>query len=569
MGNTDIPGSLWINPNGQLRYKIAIDKPNMWHHPLSTYKAGASITYGQPVSIADPRTIVPTDPQVHDWCVGIALEQGDEDDNIHILSSGQLTLNTNWTTDDINNTVYVSTDSGLTLHIEEAGTTPLIVGRVVDVNCIEVSLSVDRLDNELTRLDGAIATERNARITGDNELSISIEEVDNRVTTEISNVNNMVAAQIENITVDINTVNQQSIDRDNLLSRRIDDNDTEISRINNVLDTLSGIGDVNSELLRIEEESKERDNILSTRIDTDIEYLNNLMNYELNTLRSALEQETGDRLMSVNDLYNLIEIEKTERIDAIEQLSSDKQSQIDNLTGTVEVLSDNLVELESRIIDISDRTSVIEQNVGLIESTVSNLNEQVSSIQDNINQVNNRITSEVYRIDSQIDTIEQANTARDEKIDHLDSEIIRLDSAIEEVDRRIDTLIGDIDERVTNSENDIISLAERVSTNENDVADMKVDVSSLQETAESTKQVISGIENDITSLDNRISANEESISERLTEPQVDSRIETLRPVDVPLPPIPEPDEEPVVVTYSLQATVTSGGVITYHWVPIN
>jgi hypothetical protein len=180
------PGNLWINKaSKQIRYSLDKDKPSTWLQPLSVYQVGDDssvsgetfIKRGQPVSIGfidelnselqvsgDP-CVVPTNPHIHQWCIGLSLEPGEAhlpindgtiNDHVHVLSHGQIeyTLNDSrpnsyqppndgtryaWNYNDIGKPVMVSNypgeKGGLTIDITHAyfdGANIITVGRIAD-----------------------------------------------------------------------------------------------------------------------------------------------------------------------------------------------------------------------------------------------------------------------------------------------------------------------------------------------------------------------------------------------------------------------------------------------------
>jgi hypothetical protein len=184
------PGNIWINKsNRQLRYSLDKNDPSTWIQPLSVYQVGNDsensqpfVKRGQPVSIGfidelnsnlkvsgDP-CIVPTNPHLHQWCIGLSLEPGNanlpisngtKNDHVHILSHGQIEYNLSkqgdewyqpphavgsdgidrylWTYEDIGKPVMVSNypgeEGGLTIDITHAyhdGANILTVGRIAD-----------------------------------------------------------------------------------------------------------------------------------------------------------------------------------------------------------------------------------------------------------------------------------------------------------------------------------------------------------------------------------------------------------------------------------------------------
>ncbi len=101
---TKVPGSIWISKKtNQLRFKHK-DTNSEWLIPTPVYKAGADILRGQVVALGDVKDlgtgpfIVPykEDSQLFHswpWPLGIALEPGDSEDMIHVLSKGKLEYN--------------------------------------------------------------------------------------------------------------------------------------------------------------------------------------------------------------------------------------------------------------------------------------------------------------------------------------------------------------------------------------------------------------------------------------------------------------------------------------------
>ena len=100
---TNVSGSIWISKKtNQLRFKHK-DTNSEWLIPTSVYKAGANILRGQVVALGDVKNlgtgpfIVPYEKNSqlsHSWPLGIALEPGDSEDMIHVLSKGKLEYNT-------------------------------------------------------------------------------------------------------------------------------------------------------------------------------------------------------------------------------------------------------------------------------------------------------------------------------------------------------------------------------------------------------------------------------------------------------------------------------------------
>lgn len=176
-------GNVWINRDSkQLRYNSDEKGIPSWISPMSVYDVGENssndskgkIKKGQPVSVglidqldatkkgSGPSAIVVTDPAVDKWCIGIAMQPGNvnDEDKVHVLSSGQVEYKiTNagnddyylppshkqsdgsyifdWTYDDVGKPVYVSNKNKgeLTLDLTEAtydGGTIICVGRIAD-----------------------------------------------------------------------------------------------------------------------------------------------------------------------------------------------------------------------------------------------------------------------------------------------------------------------------------------------------------------------------------------------------------------------------------------------------
>ena len=160
------PGNIWIRPqNNQLRYGTNGDKAASWLNPLPVYKVSKTVKYGQPVTLTDyseehsiksgnarERTIVPTNSQTHSSCIGIALNYGEKEDEVHIQNNGEIVYDiknyTNdkywlppyniiddspifeWTDKDVGSTVYISKD-GFTLNVDEASSgTIMSVGKI-------------------------------------------------------------------------------------------------------------------------------------------------------------------------------------------------------------------------------------------------------------------------------------------------------------------------------------------------------------------------------------------------------------------------------------------------------
>lgn len=168
-------GNIWLNRNTkQIRTSLGESEPNSWYNPVSVYEVGSEskLRRGQPVSVgyldqlypdsklSGDSCIVPTNPSINQWCIGLALEpgfhrEGNEARKIHVQSTGQIEykLSTKddddyylpphsetkfeWTYDDIGKPVFVSNKNPgeLTLDIAEAafnGGTIVSVGRIAD-----------------------------------------------------------------------------------------------------------------------------------------------------------------------------------------------------------------------------------------------------------------------------------------------------------------------------------------------------------------------------------------------------------------------------------------------------
>ena len=182
-------GNVWLNrKNKQIRASLGENEPKSWYNPISVYEVGSinKIKRGQPVSVgyldqlyeesklSGDSCIVPTDPSINQWCIGLALEPGEHRNSndyrkIHVQSSGQIEYKlsdkdkdnyyippyTNdkfdWTYDDIGKPVFVSNKNPgeLTLDIAEAaynGGTIVSVGRIADAPIPnEASIDLQRI----------------------------------------------------------------------------------------------------------------------------------------------------------------------------------------------------------------------------------------------------------------------------------------------------------------------------------------------------------------------------------------------------------------------------------------
>lgn len=173
-------GNIWLNrQTKQLRTSFGKNEPNSWYNPISVYEVGSEdkIKKGQPVSVgfldqlysesklSGDSCIVPTNPSINQWCIGLALEpgfhrNGNELKKIHVQSFGQIEYKLSnkdddnyylpphteteflWTYDDIGKAVYVSNKNKgeLTLDIAEAafnGGTIVCVGRIADAPLVD------------------------------------------------------------------------------------------------------------------------------------------------------------------------------------------------------------------------------------------------------------------------------------------------------------------------------------------------------------------------------------------------------------------------------------------------
>lgn len=168
-------GNIWLNrKTKQLRTSLGKNEPNSWYNPISSYEVGSEnkLRRGQPVSVgyldqlysesklSGDSCIVPTNPSINQWCIGLALEPGFHRDGnsvkkIHVQSNGQIEYDLStkddddyylpphsdtkfeWNYDDIGKPVFVSNKNPgeLTLDIAEAaynGGTIVCVGRIAD-----------------------------------------------------------------------------------------------------------------------------------------------------------------------------------------------------------------------------------------------------------------------------------------------------------------------------------------------------------------------------------------------------------------------------------------------------
>ena len=435
MGNTNIPGSLWAHPNGQLRYKVAIDKPNMWHHPLSTYKAGASIAYGQPVSISEPGIIVPTDPLTHSWCLGIALESGDDHSDVHILSHGHLQFDDNlWTADDIGKTVYIDSGGNFTL-----SKSVISIGIVVDLNCIEIVLSSDdgtgdslgsfiarveqesidrdndlsgRLNNAINNFNNQINLETQYRIANDDQITANLQNETARLDGRIDTVDARVTTEVNNRTTAINTVNNRITTEVNRLDGRIDTesstrqsqfNDlsdeiarvdgrvtTESGRLDGRIDTerdasiqrdqglLSGIDDLNSEVTRIDDrlenfitESNETNERQDNRLDEQRDF-----SHELQSTMENIRYSLNSRIDSTDNRITTETTRLDGRIDAESLLREHGDTSLSLTIREVEQILNSRIDTES-----DDRT--VQDN--LLDTRLTT----------HINNMNNRVDSDI------------------------------------------------------------------------------------------------------------------------------------------------------------------------------
>lgn len=98
------PGLAYVSqPTGQLRYSSDENKPLNWIQPLPTVIAATKIRKGQLISIATPQQreksdlgdkfkgssiVVPTDPRLHTYVLGIALEPAQATEEFHIQNNG-------------------------------------------------------------------------------------------------------------------------------------------------------------------------------------------------------------------------------------------------------------------------------------------------------------------------------------------------------------------------------------------------------------------------------------------------------------------------------------------------
>ena len=161
-------GAFWANKkNGQLRYTIDDKGTIEWVSPLSTFAVGTNtpLKRGQAVSVglmsqlADEvhgaAAVVPANPSVNQFAVGLLLESGERGATVHVQSHGQIEYDLSkigddryylpphdskrflWTYNDIGSPVYVSAKAPgeLTLDLAEAtynGAQILCVGRLAD-----------------------------------------------------------------------------------------------------------------------------------------------------------------------------------------------------------------------------------------------------------------------------------------------------------------------------------------------------------------------------------------------------------------------------------------------------
>ena len=522
MGNTNIPGSLWINPiAGQLRYKIAIDKPNMWHHPLSVYRVGTPITYGQPVSIAGPGTIVPTNPQVHDWCVGIALEAGLIGGDIHILSYGKLKFNEDrWPIESIGKTIYVGRNGGLTLNIEEARRANshfvIRVGRVVDTTTMEIIFSEDQLSSDFLYERDRV-----------NEL---FEQVNDRITTESNNRQDEDNRIIE--LIDTERVERIAADEFETASRveEVARLDGEVSRLDNRIDT----------------EHSER--------TTEVDRLDDL----IVQVKDRLEIEIYNRTNADNNLSNRIDTERDERIEAIEQESSTRQEQVTHLNNEVERL-DERIETEH-----TERVS------------------EVARLDERIDTEHTQRTTEDAALNERVDNAFATLAAHSERITNVDQNSILRDRGIEgkitdvavTLNNRIDTEISNRISADNQLQNNILYTEQRL----NDRLDSEIGtITSTQH------QLQSNIQNTELRLNNRINTEQSSRNNQVT--RLDNRINNLiDDIDSSVSSssmsvrdqmllfgvgFQNPAEHPENGSYSLTFTRRSGSIVgnRLEWIP--
>lgn len=162
------PGNLWIRPqNKQLRYSTDADQVASWLNPLPVYKTSKEIKFGQPVSLTNysqehdisesgsrARTIMPTNALDNSSFIGIAIEYGKEEKEIHILNQGELVYEISkkddpkywlppyhkngndtvfdWTDADVGSTVYITSSGSYTLNVDEvSGGNIMSVGKLV------------------------------------------------------------------------------------------------------------------------------------------------------------------------------------------------------------------------------------------------------------------------------------------------------------------------------------------------------------------------------------------------------------------------------------------------------
>jgi len=349
----------------------------------------------------------------------------------------------------------------------------------------------------------------------------------------------------------------------------------------------------------VEQSSISRDTALGTRI---------------NGVDERITTEVNNRQAAITGVTNLINTERDARIEAVEQEAVIRQTQFNDLSSEISNFNDEVFRLDSRInLEHSERVQVIgDLEIRLFGNQNEEDNNEPDENGDDEEENNGTgengvddeevIEGEVPRLDRLIDELstrvdEIDMTALNERIDEVEQDSISRDDAlsdrIDDANNDLSVLSNSLEDEKNNRQKQFYELSNLITTNTVDIASTKDDLVLLQEADAIINQAISDVQDDINGLGSRVATNEEDIADRLTESQVDDRITYLRPTNIPLPPIPEPlptpepepnpdypeysdnpylepeIPDPVVVTYGLQATVSSDGTIIYNWVLSN
>lgn len=350
------------------------------------------------------------------------------------------------------------------------------------------------LQEKIAALEAQDKAIEEAYKAADEALKQSINEVDVKLSTEIANCKAECAAAREQLQKQINETKADLaklsekhdkdvadlLEADKVLQQNIDKVNNLVSDLNTRFDNLENrvaaneegiknlkteLEKVNAELTKVREEFAAADTALKNELQGKI----NELWAQVNTQKTAIENEVAAREQAVKELKDVVDANKAACDDAVKELK-DKDAE---LAGKIEKLTSDFNAYKDLT---NEEITDLKKRMDAVESQVSTNTAAILSLAGRVADLYNGLETLEAALEAAIETQEAVDAAQNLRLVQLEGDVSEIQGELgqlSEVIKKINVAISRLTGRVEANEKDIASIKQ-------DIKDIKTQIGLIQ-----------------------------------------------------------------------------------------